>query len=41
MNPIIGRQMDDPIEYSKHIYDNFHKLHRLGNFNVAITHIFK
>lgn len=41
INPVIGRFIDNPISYSKDIYDNFYRLHRLGNFNVAITHIFK
>lgn len=40
MNPVIGRQTDDPIECSKHIYDNFYRLHRLGNFDIAIKRIF-
>ena len=40
MNPVIERQIDDPVEYSKHIYDNFYRLHRLGNFDTAIKRIF-
>jgi hypothetical protein len=40
INPVIYRQMDNPIEHSLKLYDKFYKLHRLGNFNIAIKNIF-
>lgn len=40
INFVIDRTMDNPIEYSLKLYDNFYKLHRFGNFNIAIKNIF-
>lgn len=40
INSVIGRQIDNPVEHVKQLYDKFYKIHRLGNFNVAIKNIF-
>ena len=40
INSVIGRQIDNPSEHAKKLYDNFYKLHRLGNFNIAIKNMF-
>jgi hypothetical protein len=40
INPVIHRQMDNPESHCKELYDKFYKLHRLGNFNIAIKNIF-
>lgn len=41
INPVIHRRINDPIEYVTELYDNFYKLNRLGNFNIAIRNIFR
>ena len=40
INLVIDRQENNPEAYIKDLYNKFYKLHRLGNFNVAIKTIF-
>jgi hypothetical protein len=40
INSVIDRQMDSPESHCKELYNKFYKLHRLGNFNIAIKNIF-
>jgi hypothetical protein len=40
INPAIGRVIDDPIEHTNELYDNFNKLNKLGNFNYNIKKLF-
>lgn len=41
INAVIGRIKNEPIKYVSKLYNNFYKLHKLGNFNTAIKYIFK
>ena len=40
INSVIDRQIDNPESHCKELYNKFYKLHRLGNFNIAIKNIF-
>ena len=40
VNPAIGRVIDDPIEHTNELYDNFNRLNKLGNFNYNIKKLF-
>ena len=40
INGVIYRKLNNPEKVISNLYDNFYKLHRLGNFNIAIQNIF-
>lgn len=40
INSVIGRRIDNSSEHVKKLYDKFYKLHKFGNFNIAIKTIF-